>query len=473
MRLAAFLYPTGYHVAAWRHPRVPADAGVNFAHFVDLARTAERGRFDFIFLADNAAVRGTDLPALSRTAIRYVAQFEPLTLLAALAAKTERVGLVASATTTYNEPFHLARKFASLDFISGGRAGWNLVTSANEDEAFNFGRGPLPSHADRYLRAREFAEVVKGLWDSWEDDAFVRDKESGIYFDAQKLHVLNHSGRQFSVRGPLNVPRTPQGQPVIVQSGSSEAGRELAAETGEVIFTAQPTLAEARAFYADVKGRAAKFGRPPQDLLIMAGIFPFVGRTQREAEAKYERLQSLIDPVVGLSLLSGLLAGVDLASYPLDGPLPALPDTNASKGRQQLLVEEARRDHLSIRELYLRVAGSRGHWQVIGTPERVAGEMVEWFTGGAADGFNVMAPFLPGGLEDFVEMVIPELQRRGVFRRAYEGRTLRENLGLRRPVHRAASAAAPAGEVPKGRRGSRRPRQTRQPESGGTKRPRA
>jgi FMN-dependent oxidoreductase (nitrilotriacetate monooxygenase family) len=444
MRLAAFLYPTGYHVAAWRHPQVPADAGVNFAHYVELARTAERGKFDFLFLADNAAVRGTDLPALSRTAIRYVAQFEPLTLLSALAPTTERIGLVASATTTYNEPFHLARKLASLDFISGGRAGWNLVTSANEDETFNFGEGPHPTPAERYHRAREFAAVVKGLWDSWEDDAFVRDKASGIFFDPLKLHVLGHRGQHFSVRGPLNLPRTPQGQPVVVQSGSSDAGRELAAESGEVVFTAQPTLAEARAFYADVKGRAARRGRSPEEPLILVGVFPFVGRSEREAADKVERLQSLIDPVVGLSLLSGLLGGVDLGSHPLDGPLPELPETNASKSRQLLLLEEARRDNLTIRELYLRVAGSRGHWQVAGTAEQVAGRMEEWFAAGAADGFIVMPPYLPGGLDDFVELVIPELQRRGLFRTEYEGRTLRENLGLRRPEHRARRAAARA-----------------------------
>lgn len=437
MKLGAFLYPTGYHVAAWRHPEVPADAGVNFAHFAALARTAERGRFDFLFLADSVAMRGTDLPALSRTAIRYVAQFEPLTLLSALAPVTEHIGLIASATTTYNEPYHLARKFASLDHISGGRAGWNLVTSQNECEAQNFGLPAHPSHAERYRRAREFAEVVKGLWDSWEPDAFPRDKESGLYFDPEKLHVLDHEGRYFKVRGPLNVPRSPQGHPVIVQAGSSRAGKELAAETGEVIFTAQQTLAGARDFRDDVRERAESYGRSPDEILVLVGVFPFVGRTRHEAEDRYQQLQSLIDPTVGLSLLSGLLADVDLSAYPLDGPLPELPATNAGKSRQQLLIETARRDNLTLRELYLRVAGSRGHWQIVGTPRQIVDRLQEWYTGGAADGFIVMAPHLPGGLEDFVEWVIPELRRRDLFRTEYQGRTLREHLSLRRPGHRS------------------------------------
>lgn len=441
MKLGAFLYPTGYHVAAWRHPQSQADAGINFGHYAKLTRIAERGKFDFIFLPDSVGVRGTDLPALSRTAIRYVAQFEPLTLLSALAAVTKNIGLIASATTTYHEPYHIARMFASLDHISGGRAGWNLVTSQNEDEAPNFGLDVHPRHDDRYARAREFAKVVGGLWDSWDDDAFLRDKESGIYFDPTKFYILNHRGQHFSVRGPLNVPRTPQGHPVVVQSGSSEAGKELAAETGEVIFTAQQNLAEARAFSADVKGRMAKYDRPLDDLKIMPGVFVFVGRTQQEANDKFEHLQSLIDPVVGISLLSGLLAGVDISAYPVDGPLPSLPETNAGRSRQQLLINLARRENLTIRELYLRVAGSRGHWQIIGTPKQIADELQEWFMQGAADGFVMMAPLLPQGLEDFVKLVIPELQRRKLFRTDYQGRTLREHLGLRRPERQSRRAS--------------------------------
>lgn len=434
MKLAAFLYPTGYHVAAWRHPSVPADAGVNFAHFVGLAQLAQRGRFDFVFLADSLAMRGTDMPALSRTAIRYVAQFEPLTLLSALAAVTDRIGLVASATTTYNEPYHIARKFASLDHISGGRAGWNLVTSQNEGEALNFGRDAHLGHDERYARAREFADVVKGLWDSWQDDAFLRDKRSGIFFDPAKLRVLNHRGRYFAVRGPLNVPRPPQGHPVLIQSGSSPAGRELAAATGDVVFAAHQTLEEAREFYADVKAKAEAHGRQPRDLKILVGVFPYVGRTRREAEEKRQRLQEAVDPIVGLSLLSGQLSNIDLSRYPLDGPLPEVPASNAGQGRRQLLVDLAKREGLSIRELYLRVAGGRGHLEVVGTPGDVADELEAWFRKRGADGFNIMAPYLPGGLEDFVDLVIPELQRRGLFRTEYAGQTLREHLGLPRPA---------------------------------------
>lgn len=444
MVLAAFLYPTGYHVAAWRHPDVPADAGVNFAHQVELARIAEAAGFDFIFLADSAAVRGTDMPALSRTAIRYVAQFEPLTLLSAMAAATKRIGLVASATTTYNEPFHLARKLASLDHISGGRAGWNLVTSQNADEAKNFGLDEHPDHAARYARAREFTDVVMKLWDSWEDDAFVRDKGSGIYFDPEKLHVPEYTGEHFSVRGPLNVPRTPQGRPVLVQAGSSDAGKDLAAETAEVVFTAQHNLEDAQAFYADVKGRVAKSGRSPDDVRILAGVFPFVGRTQREAEELHDQLQQLIDPVVGLSLLAGQLGEVDLSGYPLDGPLPELPASNAGRSRQKLLVDMARRENLTIRDLYMRVAGSRGHWQIIGSAEQISDELERWFREKGADGFIVMPPLLPGGLEGFAELVIPELQRRELFRVDYEGSTLREHLGLPRPGHPVPSQAGSA-----------------------------
>lgn len=435
IKLGAFLYPTGYHVAAWRHPNVPTDSGINFPHFAALARTAEQGRFDFLFVADSLTMRGTDLPALSRTAIRYVAQFEPFTLLSALASLTERIGLVASATTTYNEPYHMARKLASLDHISGGRAGWNVITSQNENEAELFGLAGHPDHAERYQRAREFTFVVKRLWDTWEDDAFPRDKTAGLYFDPDRLHPVNHGGTHFSIRGVLNVPRPPQGYPVIVQSGSSEPGREMAAELGELIFTAQTCLEDAKSFYDDVKSRAEKYGRSPDDLIVMPGVFPFVGRTYAEAEEKYAELQALIDPVVGLSLLSGQVGCPDLSDYPLDGPLPPLRVTNAGQGRQQLLIDMARREGLTIRQLCLRVAGSRGHWDIIGDAADIADRLQEWVESGAADGFNVIPPSLPGGLDDFVKYVVPELRRRGLVEPEYTGQTFRENLGLRRPPH--------------------------------------
>jgi FMN-dependent oxidoreductase (nitrilotriacetate monooxygenase family) len=437
LRLGAFLYPTGHHVAAWRHPKAQADAGSNFAHYIGLAQVAEAAKFDLIFMADGVGTRGTDIEALSRTAIRYVAQFEPITLLSALSAVTKNIGFVATASTSYNEPYHIARKFASLDHISGGRAGWNLVTSSSEHEAHNFGRDEHYAHGERYERAEEFADVVRGLWDTWEDDAFPRDKESGIYFDPDKQHILNHKGKHFKVRGPLNVARAPQGHPVLVQAGSSEPGKELAARTAEVVFTAHQTIEDARAFYTDLKGRLARYGRDRDELKSMPGIFPVIGRTEEEAQEKFRQIQDLIHPAVGLSMLAGMAGNVDLSQYPLDGPVPDVPETNSSKSRQKLLLDLARRENLTIRELYLRIAGARGHYQIVGTPVQIADKMEEWFTTGAADGFNVMPPHLPAGLHDFVEHVLPELRRRGLFRSEYEGRTLRENLGLRIPEHPA------------------------------------
>ncbi|TXH76043.1 MAG: LLM class flavin-dependent oxidoreductase [Lysobacteraceae bacterium] len=440
MHLGAMLYPTGYHVAAWRDPDVPPRAGIDFAHLSAMARAAERGKFDFVFLADSLAVRGRDLQALSRTAIRYIGQFDPLTLLPALAVVTERIGLVGSASTTYNDPYHIARKLASIDHISGGRAGWNLVTSQNEDEAFNFGADAHPPHAERYRRAAEFTDVLKGLWNSWEDDAFVNDKASGQYFDPDKVHVLGHRGAFFSVRGPLNVPRPPQGFPVLVQSGSSEDGKDLAARMAEVVFTAQPTIEEARAFYADVKARIARNGRDPAEVKVLVGAFPYVGRTRQEAEDKRARLSALIDPAVALSLLATQL-GSDVSNHPLDGPLPEeLPDTNQGKSRRALLIEMARRERMTIRQLCEFVAASRGHWTLMGDPGEIADQMQTWVREGAADGFIVMPPTLPDGLVSFVDLVIPELQRRDAFRREYAGTTLREHFGLRRPPHPAAVA---------------------------------
>jgi alkanesulfonate monooxygenase len=440
-RLGAFLPAHGHHVAAWRHPNTPADAGHDFQHYKRLALAAEAAKFDAVFLADIVSV---NVPGNKTEALTYSARgghFEPLTLLSALAAVTERIGLVSTVTTTYNEPYHVARKFASLDHISGGRAGWNLVTSANAAEAWNFGRDHHLEHGRRYERANEFIDVVAGLWDSWEDDAFLRDKASGRYVDPAKVHVLDHQGTQFQVKGPLNVARSPQGYPVRVQAGSSEPGKELAARTAEVVFTAQQTLDEGRAFYSDLKGRLAKYGRGPDELKILPGLFPVVGRTQAEAEAKFQQIQDLIHPTVGLGLLGGMLGGFDLSGYDLDGPLPELPESNGGKSRQALLIEIARRDKLTIRQLYLQIAGARGHKQIVGTPETIADFIEEWLLNDAADGFNIMPPTLPDGLTDFIELVLPELRRRGLFRTEYEGRTLRENLGLSRPVNQFAARA--------------------------------
>ncbi|TAL98134.1 MAG: LLM class flavin-dependent oxidoreductase [Paraburkholderia sp.] len=434
IKLGAFLMETGHHIAAWRHPDAHATGGLDFAHYAEVAKIAERAKFDTIFFADSVSVRDTNLASLSRTA--RADHFEPLTLLSALSVVTQNIGLIATVSTTFNEPYNLARKFASLDHLSGGRSGWNLVTSSTESEALNFNFEKHPDHALRYERAREFYDVVAGLWDSWEDDAFLRDKESGVYFDPEKLHVLNHRGKHFQVRGPLNVARSPQGWPVVVQAGASDAGRELAAQTAEVIFVAHQTLEEAQTFYRDIKGRLPKYGRHADHLKIMPGIFPVVGRTQDEARRKFDALQDLIHPTVGLSLLSNMSGDVNLSSYPVDGPLPELPETNGGKSRQRLLFDLARRENLTIRDLYLRIAGARGHQQVVGTPESIADQLQQWFEEEGADGFNIMSPWLPGGLSDFAELVVPELQRRGLFRTEYEGRTLRENLDLPRPQNR-------------------------------------
>jgi N-acetyl-S-(2-succino)cysteine monooxygenase len=431
LKLGAFLHPTGHHIASWRHPDAYAEANVDFAHYRALVQTAERAKFDLIFLADSPAMRNWPMARASRIAT-YVGGFEPITLLSALASVTTNIGLVATATTTYNEPFHVARKFASLDHISGGRAGWNLVTSVNIAEAFNFGREAHTEHDARYDRATEFARVVRGLWDSWEDDAWVRNRETGVFFDPEKVHPLNHKGEHFSVRGPLNVPRSPQGRPIVVQAGTSEVGQDLSAEVADVVFAVGRTLEDAQRFYRSLKGRLAKFGREPGELQIMPGLVPIIGGSQQEADDMFDRLQSLVHPEIGLQLLGEMLGHIDLSKYPLDGPLPDITQTIGSHTGLRLFTEMAKRDKLTIRQLYLQ-AVTRGHSIVRGTPERIADHVQEWFENEAADGFNVMPPYLPGALDDFVAKVVPELQRRGLFRTEYEGKTLRENLGLKRP----------------------------------------
>jgi len=341
---------------------------------------------------------------------------------------------VATGTTSYNEPFHIARRFLSIDHLSHGRAGWNLVTSQNEDEAQNFGHDQHLDHALRYERASEFHDVVVGLWESWDADAIIRDKASGRYFDPAKLHVLNHVGKHFRVRGPLNVARSPQGRPVVAQAGSSEPGKELAARTADVTFTAQTSITEAQAFYADVKARAARYGRSPDDIRILPGLNYTLGRTEAEAREKYETLLSMMTDEVAMPSIMRLAGGLDLRQFPLDGPLPDLPQSNAAHARQKMLVELARRENLSIRQLARRYATSNGHNVFVGTPKAMADLMEEWLGSRAADGFVLLSPYYPTPLQDFVELVVPELQRRGIYRTAYEGRTLRENLGLRSPA---------------------------------------
>ncbi|QIA20592.1 LLM class flavin-dependent oxidoreductase [Mesorhizobium sp. AA22] len=416
MKLGAFLWATGHHIAAWRHPKAHVTAGVDIEHYIQLARTAEAAKFDMIFCEDAAGVREADINIASQTS-RSIG-FEPISLLSALAAQTSRIGLVSTASTSYTEPYGLARTFLSLDHLSGGRAGWNLVTSASHIEAANFGATGLRPHADRYERAREFAAVVTALW---------QGKLDGV-------SGPGHDGRSFSVRDPLDLPRSPQGAPVMVQAGASDEGRDLAARTADVVFTAAQTFEEAKAFYDDLKGRLATYGREPDDIKIMPGVAPIVAATEAEATAKYEELQELIPDDVGVALLSSYLSISDLWRYPIDGPLPELPASQGMQSRQALVVEQSRRDNLSIRQLARHFAGARGHWRVVGTPAQIADELEARFEGGAADGFNVMPSYFPGELDAFAVLVVPELQRRGLFRTDYEGSTLRDHLGMKRPM---------------------------------------
>jgi alkanesulfonate monooxygenase len=434
MKLGMFMEGIGHHVAAWRDPDTDAHSKLDLEHYVEIARLAERGKFDMLFLADTNATFGAD-DADVWVRLSSGSRLEPLTLLGALAAVTKNIGLVATMTTTYYEPFTIARFFSSLDHISKGRAGWNLVTSLAAAEALNFSHGAHASHADRYARAREFAQVVLGLWDSWEDGAIIGDKEAGFYFDAEKMHFLNHKGKNFQVRGPLMMQRSPQGHPVVVQAGQSEDGRDLAAETAEVIFTVQQDLAQAKAFYADIRKRAAAYGRSPDAVKVLPGVMVMVGKTKAEAEEKYERLQSLIHPEFGVKQLSSYF-GMDLTKFPIDGPVPEPNYANAEHGRLKVMYELAQRENLTIRQLYKRVIGQRAHRTVCDTATGIADTLEHWFTEKACDGFNVLPVTFPGALADFVDQVVPELQRRGIFRKEYEGKTLRENLGLTVPPNR-------------------------------------
>jgi len=443
MKLGAFLPAPGHHVAAWRLPRSHPAGVLDFDYYRRLVQTAERGKFDLIFLSDGAGVRTSYRNADELSRQGRMVHFEPLTLLSALAVHTTHIGLTATASTSYNEPFNIARKFASLDHLSGGRSGWNAVTSATDAEARNFNLDHQYDHASRYHRAREFMEVVTGLWDSWEDDAFLYDRESGRFFDPDKLHILGHKGEHFSVRGPLNVARPPQGHPVIVQAGSSPDGRDFAGRWAEVVFTAQQTLDGAQAYYRSIKEHAARHGRAAEDIKVLPGACILVAPTRAEAEDKYAALQDLIDPVVGLGLLTGQLGDVDISGFPLDEQLPELPVTEGSTSKQQLIYEQARREHLTVRQLYLKVASSRGHRFLLGTPGTIADQLEDWFRNEAADGFNIMPDYLPGGLDDIVSLLVPELQRRGLMRTEYEGRTLRENLGLRRPDFSSTTTRTP------------------------------
>lgn len=446
LKLSVFMSPTGGHAGGWRHPDAVVDAGFNYDRWVEFAKLVERGKIDMMFLADGNGVNGIEnRELLSRNPITRPVVIEPVSLLSALATATSHVGLVATATTTYDEPYSVARRYAALDWISKGRAGWNVVTSSNPEDAKNFSREKHVEHADRYERAGEFVDVVKDLWDSWADDAFVLDKERGIFLDGEKVRLLEHKGKHFSVRGPLNSARPPQGHPVIVVAGASESAMDLAARTADVIFTVTETKGAAQHFYADVKDRLRKYGREPDELKVFPGASIFVGTTVDEAEARYRQLQDLIPESVGMGVLSKMV-GVDLSQYSPEDPLPELPDTLGIRSFRNMLAEMSKRDGLNIRQLYQHVLPARGHVLIKGDVGHVADTMEEWYRDKACDGFNLVAPYLPGGLEQIIDLVIPELQRRGLFRTQYEGTTLRESLGLKQPSNRFFASEAVAAE---------------------------
>jgi FMN-dependent oxidoreductase (nitrilotriacetate monooxygenase family) len=430
LALNLFIYPGGHHEAAWRHRDSAADRILDITYYQELAQRAEASKFDAIFFADG--------PALADN-VRYAQRFrfEPITWLAAIAAVTSNIGLIATASTTYTEPYNLARLFASLDHLSGGRAGWNIVTTSTAQAAQNFGLPEHPPHSERYERAREFLDVVTRLWDSWEDDALINDPVSGVFADTSKIHAIDHIGKHLRVRGPLNISRPPQGRPVYVQAASSNDGRAFAARFAEAIFTAHQTLASAQEFYADIKRQARAFDRSPDQVKILPGISPFIASTQAEADRLQYEFNELIQPEYSLTQLRQMI-GLDLSGFDLDGPFPRhLIDTGGARGvasRFKLVVDIVDREQPTIRQLVQRLAGARGHWVIAGPPEKIADNIQTWFENGAADGFNVMPPWLPGGFDLFTAHVVPILRKRGLFRTEYSGKTLREHYGLNRPA---------------------------------------
>lgn len=430
MRLGVFVQTPGHHVGGWRHP--DADARTpNLALMQHIAATAEAAKFDMFFLGDGFATGYGEHPST-------IGKFEPLGLLSALAVGTTRLGLAATASTTYAEPYHVARGFASLDHLSGGRAGWNVVTTAYAKSSAVFGRSH-PPHAERYAMAEEFVEACRLLWDSWDDDAFIVDKEAGLFVRPDSLHVPAFEGKYFSIQGALNVPRPPQGHPVLIQAGSSGPGQALAARIADVVFTAQNDLAEAQGFYRALKAQAVAQGRSAGAVLVMPGVMPVVGRTEREAHAIFAELNRNIDTAQAFTVLSERL-GADMSVHPLDGPVPDVPETEHLKSRAALLIQMARRENLTLRQLFHRVAAARGHLLPIGTPVQIADVLERWFREGGADGFNVMPPFFPGQFDAFARGVVPILQERGLFRGDYTGTTLRDHLGLERPSDRGQRA---------------------------------
>jgi FMN-dependent oxidoreductase (nitrilotriacetate monooxygenase family) len=444
MHLTLFINPTGHHQASWRHPRATPDAGVNFAHYVELAQAAERACFDAVFFADNQVVRQGSPEVVGRVA-QYVANFEPLTLMSALAARTERIGFICTASTSYNLPFQVARKFASIDHISGGRAGWNVVTSGMPGENFNFGHDAHYPHDELYERAAEFVDICRGLWDSWDDDAFPRDPESGVAWE----HVLDHDGRFFRVRGPLNVARPPQGHPMLVQAGQSPEGTQFAARYADMVFVTPQSLQEGQERYRTIKELAEAAGRDPDHVKVMPGLAVITGPTDADAEADFELLQSLLHPDVALKMLAtkinmstGRKGEPDLSGYALDEPLPLSAGPDAGGVSFGPWAQRGQREGLTLIELARVASESLVGLSIRGCGEHIADVMEEWVRAGAADGFNIQPAFLPGGLDDFIAYVVPHLQARGLLRQAYEGRTLRDHFGLPRMPMMARTLAS-------------------------------
>ncbi len=431
LHINLFIHSRGHHEASWRHPEASPLALTDIRYFIELAQRAEDGHFDSIFLADQLAVRD-DVDRAGRTWL------EPITALGALAVSTSRIGLIATASTTYTEPFNLARQFASLDHISNGRVGWNIVTSWSASAARNYGDASQASHADRYASADEYLEVVKSLWDSWADDAIVDDRESGQYAVGERIRPVDYTGHYYKVSGPLNIPRGPQGWPVLIQAGSSDAGRRFAARHAEAVFTAHMEKATAKAFYGDLKSLVRAQGRAEDQTLILPGLSPVIGSSEAEAQRLAQELNDLADPEVGRDRLSGRFGGVDFSHLPLDKPLSPedFPDpatVEAARSRTELIIGVVRREKPTLRQLLSKLASARGHFTVTGTPEQIADLIEDWFTDGVADGVNLMPPLLPKMLDIFIDEVIPLLQQRGLFRTAYEGETLRSHYGLERP----------------------------------------
>ena len=435
LRFGAFLAGTGGNMASWRHPNALADAAINLDYYRWLTKRAEAAKLDFAFFGDGLYISEKSHP-------NFLNRFEPLTLLAALAMETTHIGLAATLSTTYSDPYTVARQFASIDHISKGRAGWNIVTSPLEGSAQNYSRPEHPEHDLRYRMADEYLDVAKGLWDSWEDGAFVRDKANGRFIDPDKMHRLNHRGEFYSVQGPLNISRSPQGRPVLIQAGSSEAGKNFAARHADAVFTGGASLADGALFYQDVKQRAAHFGRAPEDILIMPGCGPIVGSTMAEAEARYEEIANLVSIEDALNYLGRYFNDIDFTQYDLDAPFPDLGDfgRNGWESTTDRIKELARAEGLTLRQMALRSTTTKHAF--IGTPEYIADTMQAWFEGGAADGFMLTGAVLPDGLLDFIDHVLPILKERGLFRTEYEADTLHGNLGLPIPANRYAVTEA-------------------------------